>query len=143
MQWEGLTAVKELSHAYGVDKNLLSKFYYVATGLSTIVEPRNYDESRLSGLPPASIEAGLAKIFYWNIGGARIWPVVLILRTDIVHHLLNERISNISMATREFFVESVKSAARGNADGLVYWNFDGAEKDVVRELYTVWRAESG
>ncbi len=142
MQWEGLTAVKELSHTYGVDKDLLSKFYYVATGLSTIVQPRNYDETRLSGLPSSSIEAGLMKISCWNVGGARIWPVVLILRTDFVHHLLGERISNISMATREFFAESVKSAVRGHADGLVYWNFDGAEKDVVRELYTVWRTES-
>ncbi|MEM3424782.1 MAG: hypothetical protein QXI42_03065 [Thermoproteota archaeon] len=142
MQWEGLTAVKELSRTYGLDKDLLSKFYYVATGLSTIVQPRNYDETRLSGLPSSSIEAGLMKISHWNVGGARIWPVILILRIDFVHYLLGERISNISVAGREFFMESVKSAARGRADGLVYWNFDGAEKDVVRELYTVWRSES-
>ncbi|MGB9718637.1 MAG: hypothetical protein ACPL4E_09415 [Thermoproteota archaeon] len=142
MQWEGLTAVKELSRAYGVDKDVLSQFYYVATGLNTIVKPRNYDETRLSGLPSSSIEAGLRKISYWNVGKARIWPVVLVLRTDSVHYLLGERISNISMAGREFFVESVKSAARGRADGIVYWNFDGADKDVIQELYAVWRTET-
>jgi hypothetical protein len=140
MQWEGLTAVKELSRAYGVDKDLLTKFYYVATGLSTIVEPRGFDETRLSGLPSSSIEAGLRKISSWNIGNARVWPVILVVRTDTMHSLLGERISNLSMVSREFLVESVKSAVRGHADGLVYWNFDGAEKDVLRELYAVWRA---
>jgi len=140
MQWEGLTAVKELSRAHGVDKDLLTKFYYVATGLSTIVEPRGFDETRLSGLPYSSIEAGLRKISSWNIGNARVWPVILVVRADTVHGLLGERISNLSMASRGFFVESVKSAVRGHADGIVYWNFDGAEKDILRELYTVWRA---
>lgn len=142
MQWEGLTAVKELSNTYGVDKDLLSKFYYTATGLSTIVQPRSYDETRLSGLPSSSIEESLLKISYWNVGKAKIWPVLSVIRTDFVHYLLGERISNTSVASREFFVESVKSAARNRADGLVYWNFDGAEKDVIRELYAIWRAEA-
>lgn len=143
MQWEGLTAVKELSRAYGVDKDLLSRFYYVATGLNTIVQPRGFDDTRLSGLPYGSIEASLRKISSWNVGGAEVWPVLLVIRTDTTHSLLGERISNTSMAGKEFFRESVKSAARGHAEGLVYWNFDGADKDVLRELYAVWRAETG
>jgi len=143
MQWEGLTAVKELSRAYGVDKNLLTKFYYVAMGLNALVKPRGFDETRLSGLPAHSIEASLRKIASWNVGGAKIWPVIIVKKTDIIHELLRERLSNTSMADREFFVESVKSAARGGADGLVYWNFDGADRNVLRELYAVWRSMTG
>lgn len=40
----------------------------------------------------------------WNVGGAGICPVTLILRSDFVHYLPGERISNISVAGREFFV---------------------------------------
>ncbi|MGQ9690375.1 MAG: hypothetical protein ACUVQY_03800 [Thermoproteota archaeon] len=142
MQWEGLTAVKELSLTYGMDKDLLTRFYYVTTGLSTVVQPRSFDETRLSGLPSGSVEASLHKITSWNVGKAKIWPVIMVSPTDTVHYLLGERISNLSMINKEFFVENVKSAVRGHADGLVYFYFDRAEKDVLRELYAVWRSET-
>ena len=138
MQWEGLTAVKEFSSISGLSRDLLTNFYFVILGLAYFSGLKSFDEVRLSSLGVESINYSMNKINIWNVGGAKIWPVLMVNPLDFIHKFLNERLSNKSTMNKEFLLESIRILKENNADGLVFFMFDRGDKEALKEVAKVW-----
>ncbi|MCD6563518.1 MAG: hypothetical protein J7K23_06330 [Thermoproteales archaeon] len=138
MQWEGLTAVKEFSSISGLSRDLLTNFYFVILGLAYFSGLKSFDEVRLSSLGVESINYSMNKINIWNVGGAKIWPVLMVNPLDFIHKFLNERLSNKSTMNKEFLLESIRILKENNADGLVFFMFDRGDKEALKEAAKVW-----
>lgn len=138
MQWEGLTAVKEFSKLSGISKDLLTKFYFVVLGLASFSDLKSFDEVRLSSLPVESIRYSMDKIRIWNVGNVKIWPVLMVNSTDFTHKFLHERLTNKNTMDKDFLLESIRILKKTNADGLVYFMFDGGDKEALKEAARVW-----